>query len=328
MILHIVDHVVFAREEEVKYMWPMPMSESSRGICSRRLTTYVTYDCSTLRATIRLKDDYNIITQYNIGTKRFEPTCNTTLFHEELRLDDDPPYIPRELLAHCEKVLYNRIPKSASTTFRNIFDILAPQNNLTAIFLHKQWKMSERIRNNFAGHIRTTFKKGFLLTSHYYFDSFKDVLGDTGTYIQVIREPSDWILSYLNWKKYGSVLNPGGKKDFTDMNIETCIYDKDCLNTKFNFAGALAFICGQDDMCRSGTEESLRLAVHNIERYYLVVGLFEDLPAYVEVLEYLMPHVFFNITNVFADEVKPIAKFIPEHLHTNIAYSLIFGFAY
>ncbi|KAK2161445.1 hypothetical protein LSH36_116g00032 [Paralvinella palmiformis] len=236
--------------------------------------------------------------------KRFEPTCNTTLFHEELRLDDDPPYIPRELLAHCEKVLYNRIPKSASTTFRNIFDILAPQNNLTAIFLQKKWKMSERIRNSFIDHTRLPFNAGFLLTCHYYFDSFEDIFGDTATYIQVIREPSDWILSYLNWQKYGSERKPGGRKNLGDMNIETCIYDEDCTERKYNFAGSLRFICGQADICQSGTEESLRLAVNNIERYYLVVGLFEDLPAYVEVLEYLMPHVFFNITNVFADEVS------------------------
>jgi len=35
---------------------------------SRRLTTNATYDCPTLRPTLRLKDDYNIITQYNIRT--------------------------------------------------------------------------------------------------------------------------------------------------------------------------------------------------------------------------------------------------------------------
>ena len=34
---------------------------------SRRLTTYATYDCSTLRQpAVRLKDDYNITTRYNI----------------------------------------------------------------------------------------------------------------------------------------------------------------------------------------------------------------------------------------------------------------------
>jgi len=34
---------------------------------SRRLPTYETYDCSTLRPMIRPKDDYNIITRYIIG---------------------------------------------------------------------------------------------------------------------------------------------------------------------------------------------------------------------------------------------------------------------
>ena len=34
--------------------------------------------------------------------------------------------------------------------------------------------------------------------------------------------------------------------------IEKCIYDEHCIETKFNFAGALRFMCGQADFCRLG----------------------------------------------------------------------------
>jgi hypothetical protein len=46
---------------------------------------------------------------------------------------------------------------------------------------------------------------------------------------------------------------------------------------------------------------SLNKAIENIETRYLVVGLAEDLPAYFEILEYLMPHVFGNISQVYLE---------------------------
>ena len=40
-------------------------------------------------------------------------------------------------------------------------------------------------------------------------------------------------------------------------------------------------------------------ALDNVDSHYLTVGMFEDLPAYMEVLEYIMPHVFSNIAKVY-----------------------------
>jgi len=47
-------------------------------IDSRRLTTYPNYDFSTLRHAVRLKNDYNISTQYNITSADLRPSQLTT----------------------------------------------------------------------------------------------------------------------------------------------------------------------------------------------------------------------------------------------------------
>ena len=49
-------------------------------------------------------------------------------------------------------------------------------------------------------------------------------------------------------------------------------------------------------------------ALDNVDNHYLTVGMFEDLPAYMEVLEYIMPHVFSNITQVYNEICKYTSK--------------------
>ena len=51
----------------------------------------------------------------------------------------------------------------------------------------------------------------------------------------------------------------------------------------------------------SRSNSSLQKAIENIEQHYLVVGLYEDLPAYLEILEYLMPHVFSGISQLYPE---------------------------
>ena len=69
----------------------------------------------------------------------FPATCNMTWFKRELRLDASPPVIPRELLSTCHRVAYNRIPKCASRTFRDVFKVLASQHGLTSIYIDTKW---------------------------------------------------------------------------------------------------------------------------------------------------------------------------------------------
>ena len=49
-------------------------------------------------------------------------------------------------------------------------------------------------------------------------------------------------------------------------------------------------------------------ALDNVDNHYLTVGMFEDLPAYMEVLEYIMPQVFSNITEVYKEICKYTSK--------------------
>ena len=82
------------------------------------------------------------------------------------------------------------------------------------------------------------------------------------------------------------------------------------LSTSFHFVGL--------HYNRHQTNGSITTALDNVDNHYLTVGMFEDLPAYMEVLEYIMPQVFSNITEVY----KEICK------HANVyiyMYILILG---
>ena len=57
--------------------------------------------------------------------------------------------------------------------------------------------------------------------------------------------------------------------------------------------------CAHYDQCRYQNTKSVMTALDNVDRHYLTVGMFEDLPAFMDVLEYIMPQVFSNITQVY-----------------------------
>ena len=70
-------------------------------------------------------------------------------------------------------------------------------------------------------------------------------------------------------------------------------------------------------------EESVARALANVDHHYLSVGLYEDLAGYMEVLEYLMPHIFSNITQVYTEICK--SKF-SSNMHVNISLNNFVNF--
>ena len=59
---------------------------------------------------------------------------------------------------------------------------------------------------------------------------------------------------------------------------------------------------------RSIGPDAVQRAKRTLRQSYLVVGFTEDLPAFMDVLEILMPNFFSNATNVFNELGKSVCK--------------------
>jgi hypothetical protein len=65
-----------------------------------------------------------------------------------------------------------------------------------------------------------------------------------------------------------------------------------------NYFGAIHFLCGPHTACND-SHSGLQLAKKHIEEDYLLVGLTERLPDFMETLEVLLPGLFHNINTTF-----------------------------
>ncbi len=65
-------------------------------------------------------------------------------------------------------------------------------------------------------------------------------------------------------------------------------------------------MCAISFRLRQATKDMLSRAKHIVQNKYLVVGLTEDIPAFMEILEVFMPHFFRNATQIFREMGKQL----------------------
>ena len=63
------------------------------------------------------------------------------------------------------------------------------------------------------------------------------------------------------------------------MSFSECVYSNasECTEKGVFQHGAVPYFCGQSELCMKPTRETLELAKQNVETYYSVVGITDDL---------------------------------------------------
>ncbi|XP_018561941.1 uronyl 2-sulfotransferase-like [Anoplophora glabripennis] len=137
---------------------------------------------------------------------------------------------------------------------------------------------------------------------HVYFINFTKFDRQLPTYINLIRDPVDKILSRTS---YNDRL---GKKDF---------YSK-CLMRKKNNCNfkngktydlTIPYFCGHDPRCMMlNNDWALQTAKANVEKYYPVVGVLEELNVTLEILEYKIPYFFKGIQDLYKKDLLKVYR--------------------
>ncbi|CAF0763172.1 unnamed protein product [Didymodactylos carnosus] len=108
-------------------------------------------------------------------------------------------------------------------------------------------------------------------------------------------------------------------KNRTILNytLDDCIETENepfkCITLEYGVTSAIPFFCGQNHLCSSN--ENLSWAVEkaksNIDKYYTVVGLTENIEQLLFILEKLLPNYFRNISLVYIKKRRPHINFSP-----------------
>lgn len=197
-------------------------------------------------------------------------------------------------------VIYNRIPKTGSTTFTNAIAYdLYKENGFNVIHVNmtkNRQVMSLPDQYAFTNNITTwTERLPAFYHGHVAYVDFSRFGVANPIYINIIREPLERLLSHYYFLRYGDNFRVGLKRSRAGNNetFDECYTrgGKDCDMKQMWIQ--IPYFCGHFHFCTEvGSAEALRMAKQNVMEKYLLVGTTDRMRDMIALLEVTVPHFF------------------------------------
>ncbi|XP_045511728.1 heparin sulfate O-sulfotransferase [Colias croceus] len=209
-------------------------------------------------------------------------------------------------------VIYNRVPKTGSTSFVGVAYDLCKKNHFKVLHINITANMHVMSLSNqykFAQNVTKWREiKPALYHGHMAFLNF-DRLGTSSKpiFINLIRKPLDRLVSYYYFLRHGDNFRPHlvRKKHGDKMTFDECVEkgQPDCDPS--NMWLQVPFFCGHAAECWiPGNKWALDQAKHNLINHYLLVGVTEEMLDFISVLEAVLPRFFKGATEHYLSSNK------------------------
>ena len=237
---------------------------------------------------------------------------NTNLY---IQIINKSSNVKNVTMKECKLVVYNRVPKCGSTTLLYIINWLKKFNNFTTFhsLLYDKQHLKKTSQLNLLLNLRIQLPGDpcSVYDRHLYFINFENLGFERPIYINMVRHPIDREISnfhYLRSQKHLNTLK-GTFKDlppsaFMKLTIEEAVLKKALPDYNMSDGdlsvrdGLIPYFCGHDIFCRRHNYlPALQVAKSNIESYFSVVGILEDLSTTLYVFQLYLPRIFGNITS-------------------------------
>lgn len=216
--------------------------------------------------------------------------------------------LPKNLL-----VIYNRVPKTGSTSLMGIVYDLCAQNHFNVGHLNTSknshvMSLSDQLR--FVWNITRWYERQpLLIHGHVAFINFEKFALNTPKplYINMIRRPIDRLISYYYFLRYGDNFRPNvvRRRQGNRRTFDECIErnEHDCRME--NLWLQIPFFCGQNPDCwKPGNKWALEQAKRNLVEHYFLVGVTEAMHDFIQILEISLPQMFRGATFLYENGNK------------------------
>ena len=214
---------------------------------------------------------------------------------------------PRTL--NSEVVFLVRIPKSASTSFVDLFKALSKRSFFGFHFNPSgayNWDNPEKVKvASFVRHSIHKKPRGFVYARHFYYVNFTQYGLPNHTYVTLIRHPvSRFVSSYLYYHfsskpHIQAILKPEHRNE----TLEECL--------RFQHSGCThnlmtKYFCGHEEHCKSGSAQALEQAKKNLQTF-AAVGIVEEMDTSLRVFKAVLPQ-YFSLLNLEEDKIPRLNK--------------------
>ncbi|XP_057698158.1 heparan sulfate 2-O-sulfotransferase 1-like [Corythoichthys intestinalis] len=209
-------------------------------------------------------------------------------------------------------IIYNRVPKTASTSFTNIAYDLCAKNRFHVLHINTTKNnpvMSIQDQMRFVHNVTSwrARKPGFYHGHVAYLDFSKYGITGKPLYINVVRDPIERLVSYYYFLRFGDDYRPGlrRRKQGDKKTFDECVSSggSDCAPEKLWLQ--IPFFCGHHSECWNvGSQWALEQAKYNLVNEYLLVGVTEELEDFIMILEATLPHFFKGATDLYKNGKK------------------------
>ncbi|KAL0272168.1 UNVERIFIED_CONTAM: hypothetical protein PYX00_005247 [Menopon gallinae] len=280
------------------------------------------------------------------GAKRqLKDTITSDAYHRDKQVTK-PMDADRRTFALSDHILFfNRVPKSGSEMLVLLLQWLQGLNG----FRHVRLRGGEKRRLNLAEQeelveeIVTREKEEAIPLSfdrHVHFINFTKFDKQSPIYMNLVRDPVDRTISRFYYKRVTpNPNNPDVKRMKLDQkkvpmskftSFEECVSHKDpecTFLSGYSYDLAIPYFCGQHHRCTILNDKwAFQRARENVEKYFPVVGVLEELNSTLAVFEAKIPMFFKGVQNMYyhellephrnANRMKPktTSPFIRSHL--------------
>lgn len=210
-------------------------------------------------------------------------------------------------------VIYNRVPKTGSTSFVNLTYDLCRKNAFHVLHINITANMHVFSLPNQIRFVRNVtaweaMKPAFYHGHLAYLDFSKmGVPAAKPLYINLVRKPLDRLVSYYYFLRYGDDYRPHlvRHRAGDTMTFDECVakQKQDCDPN--NMWLQIPFFCGHAAECwKPGSAWALQEAKRNLVNEYFLVGVTEEMTEFVELLEMALPRLFRGASDHFAKSNK------------------------
>ncbi|XP_057356378.1 heparan sulfate 2-O-sulfotransferase 1 isoform X3 [Manis pentadactyla] len=208
-------------------------------------------------------------------------------------------------------IIYNRVPKTASTSFTNIAYDLCAKNKYHVLHINTTKNnpvMSLQDQVRFVKNITywKEMKPGFYHGHVSYLDFAKFGVKKKPIYINVIRDPIERLVSYYYFLRFGDDYRPGlrRRKQGDKKTFDECVAEggSDCAPEKLWLQ--IPFFCGHSSECWNvGSRWAMDQAKYNLINEYFLVGVTEELEDFIMLLEAALPRFFRGATELYRTDL-------------------------